>query len=241
MKLLKRSNDRKVTNRVSSKGTTSALKNTFGLPSGKNYSCRGETPTCSKVCYAGKLEDLYPSVRKLLTHNWDLLKDNDEGTMYFLLDMMISEFNRDCLKYPSVEKIFRIHWDGDFFSDEYTLAWRRVIQEYPDIQFWVYTRVESSAILLKDIPNLALYFSTDQDNLPIGEQLYNLYGIKLAYLENTFEQGGVSLKVLTGKVGAACPENKGVIPLISPQGSACSRCSLCVYGKTHIRFSITKK
>ena len=237
---LKRSNDRKVTNRVDIKGVSSLLKNTFGLPSGIKYSCRGMTPTCERVCYAGRLEKMYPNVRALLLHNWLLLKDADYNTMVSLLDDMIQSFNKDCAKYPSVDKIFRIHWDGDFFSDEYTVAWAEVIYRHPTVQFWVYTRVESSAIILKNIPNLSLYFSTDKDNESIGAGLKKTYGIKLAYLEDTFEAGGIRLKVLTGKVGAMCPENKGVIPLISTLGSACGVCRLCVDNRTDIRFSITK-
>ena len=239
MNKLKRSNDRKVTNRVDTKGVSSLLKNTFGLPSGIAYSCRGETPTCKRVCYAGKLEKLYPSVRALLLHNWLLLKDADEDTMVSLLDDMIQSYLKDCNKHPSVDKIFRIHWDGDFFSDEYTVAWATVIQRHPSIQFWVYTRVESSARILQGINNLALYYSTDRDNESIGISLRAI-GIKLAYLEDTFETGGIRLKVITGKVGAMCPENKGVIPLISTLGSACGVCRLCVDNRTDIRFSITK-
>ena len=56
---LKRSNDRKVANAVSPNGKTATIANTFGLPAGKAYSCPGETPTCKKVCYAGKLEKIY--------------------------------------------------------------------------------------------------------------------------------------------------------------------------------------
>lgn len=238
---LKRSNDRKVTNSVTANGKQSAMKNTFGLPSGIAYSCRGETPTCKKVCYAGKFEKMYPSVRVLLLHNWLLLKDADYNTMVSLLDDMVNDYLKDCNKHPSVGKIFRIHWDGDFFSDEYTVAWAEVIYRHPTVQFWVYTRVESSAIVLKNIPNLSLYFSTDKDNESIGAGLKKTYGIKLAYLEDTFETGGIRLKVLTGKVGAMCPENKGVIPLISTVGSACGRCRLCVDGRVDIRFSITKE
>ena len=236
---LKTSNDRKVTNRVTANGKQSAMKNTFGLPSGITYSCRGETPTCKRVCYAGRLEKMYPTVRALLLHNWLLLKDADYNTMVSLLDNMIQSYLKDCNKHPSVDKIFRIHWDGDFFSDEYTTAWATVIQRHPSIQFWVYTRVESSARILQGINNLSLYYSTDRDNESIGISLRAI-GIKLAYLEDTFETGGIRLKVITGKVGAKCPENMGVIPLISTIGSACGVCRLCVDNKTDIRFSITK-
>jgi len=66
---LKRSNDRKVANAVSPNGKTPTIANTFGLPAGKDFSCPNQTPTCSKVCYAGKLEKIYKGVRDTLLHN----------------------------------------------------------------------------------------------------------------------------------------------------------------------------
>ncbi len=141
MLTLKRSKDRKVANMVTPNGKQAKIANTFGLPSGKAFSCRGETSVCGKICYAGKLEKLFPSVRKSLMHNWDALRDASYATMEDLLAVMIQEFVSYCNKHRVTNRIFRIHWDGDFFSDEYTLAWRKVIQDNPTIQFWVYTRL----------------------------------------------------------------------------------------------------
>ena len=239
MKLL-RSKDRKVTNAVSPNGKTATIANTFGLPSGKAYSCPGETSVCASVCYAGKLEKLFPTVKKNLLHNWELLKDADEETMVSLLSAMIDEFIIDCNK-KSAPKLFRIHWDGDFFNDTYTNAWKTVITNYPDIQFWVYTRVKSAALILNNIDNLSLYYSTDSENVKIGVDLKINNGIRLAYLAKNFAIGQSEMKEMIGKVGAKCPENKKAIPLISTKGSACVSCSLCVYSKADIVFSSSKK
>jgi ferredoxin len=237
---LKRSNDRKVANAVSPNGKTPTIANTFGLPAGKNFSCPGATSICETVCYAGKLEKVYKGVRANLLHNWDLLRNEDLMGMYTLLSEMIAEFKTDCVK-RNAKMLFRIHWDGDFFSDEYAQAWRLVIEEQPDIQFWVYTRVKSAALILKDIPNLSLYFSTDDENKETGHELKKNNGIRLAYLGKTFAVTESTMKELTGKPGAKCPENNKSIPLISANGSACVSCGLCVYGKADIRFSATKK
>jgi hypothetical protein len=153
---------------------------------------------------------------------------------------MIAEFKIDCAK-KDAPMLFRIHWDGDFFNDDYTNAWRMVIEEQPDIQFWAYTRVKSAALILKDIANLSLYYSTDSENKAIGVTLKNDHGIRLAYLAKNFEVGQADMKEMIGKVGAKCPENKKAIPLISQQGSACVSCSLCVYSKSDIVFSASKK
>jgi hypothetical protein len=160
--------------------------------------------------------------------------------MYSLLSEMIAEFKTDCVK-RNAKMLFRIHWDGDFFNDDYTYAWRSVIEEQPDIQFWVYTRVRSAALILKDIPNLSLYYSTDSENKEIGIELKVNEGVRLAYLAQNFAIGQADMKALTNKPGAKCPENLKSIPLISQSGSACVSCGLCVYSKSDIVFSASKK
>jgi hypothetical protein len=237
---LKRSMDRKVTNAVSPNGKTATIANTFGLPSGKAYSCPGETSVCAKVCYAGKLERVYKGVRDTLLHNWNLLKDADHDTMEALLQDMINDFKKDCEK-REAPMLFRIHWDGDFFSDDYAFAWKHVILNNPDVKFWVYTRVASAANMLKDMDNLSLYYSTDSENKDIAISLNKDKGIKLAYLADTFAIGQADLKEMIGKVGAKCPENKKAIPLIDKEGSACVKCSLCIDNKANIVFSAKKK
>ena len=235
-----RSNDRKVTNAVSPNGKTATIANTFGLPAGKNYSCPGATSVCESVCYAGKLEKLFKGVKTNLLHNWELLKDADEPTMVNLLDNMIDEFRKDCEK-KNAPLLFRIHWDGDFFNDKYARAWQRVILNNTDIKFWVYTRVKTAAIILKNIPNLSLYYSADAENIKEAVGLKLEHGIRMAYLANNFAVGQSTLKDMIGKVGAKCPENKKAIPLISTKGSACVSCGLCVHNKSDIVFSSSKK
>ena len=239
--MLKRSNDRKVTNLVSKNGKTPAIANTFGLPAGKEFSCPGATSICESVCYAGKLEKLYKGVKDVLMHNWNLLKDADESTMVDLLENMINDFRKDCEK-KNAKLLFRIHWDGDFFNDTYARAWQYVILNNSDIQFWVYTRVKSAALILDNIANLSLYYSTDDENKDIAHDLRKTgTKIRLAYLGKTFGITESTMKELTGKHGAKCPENNKSIPLISTNGSACVSCGLCVFGKADVRFSASKK
>jgi hypothetical protein len=237
---LKRSNDRKVANLVTKNGKQAAIANTFGLPAGKAYSCPGATSICETICYAGKLEKIFPGVKTNLLHNWALLKDADYDTMVSLLNEMILDFINDCDK-KNAPKLFRIHWDGDFFNDTYTNAWKFVIENNTDIQFWVYTRVKSAALMLKDIANLSLYFSADADNVKTAVDLKINNGIRMAYLAKNFAIGQADVKEMIGKPAAKCPENNKQIPLISSAGSACVSCSLCVYSKSDIVFSATKK
>ena len=240
MTKLLRSKDRKVANLVTPNGKQASIANTFGLPAGKSYSCPGATSVCESVCYAGKLEKVFPTVKKNLLHNWALLKDADGETMVRLLNEMITEFKADCVK-RDAPMLFRIHWDGDFFNDTYTYAWKIVIDKHPDIQFWVYTRVKSAALILKDVTNLSLYFSADSENVKTAVDLKINSGVRMAYLAKNFAIGQADVKEMIGRPAAKCPENNKQIPLISTNGSACVSCSLCVYSKSDIIFSATKK
>jgi hypothetical protein len=240
MSKLLRSKDRKVANLVTPNGKQASIANTFGLPAGKAYSCPGATSVCESVCYAGKLEKVFPTVKKNLLHNWSLLKDADGETMVRLLNEMITEFKADCVK-REAPMLFRIHWDGDFFNDTYAYAWKVVIDKHEDVQFWVYTRVKSAALILKDIANLSLYFSADSENVKTAVDLKINSGVRMAYLAKNFAIGQADVKEMIGRPAAKCPENNKQIPLISTNGSACVSCSLCVYSKSDIIFSATKK
>jgi hypothetical protein len=235
-----RSKDRKVTNAVSPNGKTPTIANTFGLPSGKAFSCPGATSVCEKICYAGKLEKIYKGVKDVLLNNWELLRNADQLEMEALLYQMIDEFDRDCVK-RNAEKLFRIHWDGDFFSQTYTLAWRNVILAFPNIQFWVYTRSDFAIGILTGIENLSLYFSTDDDNFQLATNLKKNTGVKLAYLANNFAMGKERMLQISAKSAIPCPENAKKLPLISEKGSACVTCGQCVFARNDILFSASKK
>jgi hypothetical protein len=238
--MLIRSKDRKVTNAVSPNGKTPTIANTFGLPSGKAYSCPGATSVCEKICYAGKLEKVYKGVKDVLVNNWEQLKDAKYETMVSLLDEMIISFKVDCDK-RNADKLFRIHWDGDFFNVTYTIAWATVIKKHSDVQFWVYTRSDFAVPILKGIANLSLYFSTDDDNWQLASNLKTLHDVKLAYLANNFAMGKERMLSITPKAAIPCPENAKKLPLISDKGSACVTCGQCVFERNDILFSASKK
>lgn len=234
--MLKRTQDRKTANLSNKAGKASVIANAFSLPSGK--SCPGMTSICEKVCYAGKLEKMYPSFRALVEHNFNLLKDASPLEMIELLSEMIADFRADCDK-RGAKKLFRIHADGDYFNVDYAWAWKQVILSNPDIQFWSYTRSLFATHILNDILNHSLYFSTDDENQNLVESLPP--GVKIAYLGNTFAEAEDQILNLTDKPAAACPELTGALSLIDERGGACVTCGLCVLGRGNVRFSVTNK
>jgi hypothetical protein len=238
--MLIRSKDRKVTNAVSPNGKSPTIANTFGLPSGKAFSCPGATSVCEKICYAGNLERIYKGVKDILIKNWDQLKDAKYPEMVRLLDEMIVDFKKDCDK-RNAEKLFRIHWDGDFFNVQYAIAWAAVIKKHSDVQFWVYTRSAFAVPVLQNISNLALYFSADDANFDLASELKEKTGVKLAYLAENFAMGKERMLSITPKSAIPCPENAKKLKLISDKGSACVTCGQCVYERNDILFSRSKK
>lgn len=242
---LKRSTDRKTANAVRPNGTHALIANTFGLPAGRAHSCAGETNYCASICYANRTETAYPNVRRVLAHNWELISTASRAEMVRMLDAMVAVFAAECDQHGA-PKLFRIHWDGDFFSPVYVAAWATVIVKHPDVRFWAYTRVATAARFLHagirrgDLANLALYFSADRDNVELARHLA-ARGVPIAYVGNTFD-GGKAMLAGHG-IGAAvrCPENNHALPMIAPQGSACERCRLCIRGDRNVLFSATKR
>lgn len=233
---IKRSNDMKVANAVNAAGSKGLIANAFGLPSGEAYSCIAQTAFCALICYAGKLERLRPAVSALLKRNWEALQGISRSEMIDMLDQMITDFEAECDK-RSAPKLFRIHWDGDFFSTDYMIAWSKVVAAHQDTQFWVYTRVPASAVYLHKLalPNLGLYFSGDRDNVETAKHLA-AQGINVAYVGETFADAHAEFPTAT-----RCPENNGALPLIDKAGSACARCGLCIYGRKSVLFANKKE
>ena len=235
--MLKRTQDRKTATSIKGNGKQSRIANAFSLPAGNAYSCPGATEFCQKICYAGKLERMYPPFKNVVLRNWELLKDADIATMYHLLLEMIDAFSAECDKHNAPKK-FRIHADGDFFNMTYVRAWSMVIEVHSDIQFWVYTRSDFAAEYLNGRhSNLSLFFSADPVNVETAKVMES-NGIRIAMVDNTFDDARDSFK------GVRCPEqNAKGFDLINEDGGACVRCGLCVFqGKgANVLFSVTKK
>jgi hypothetical protein len=245
---LKRSKDRKVTNAVSPNGKTPTIANAFGLPSGRAFSCPGATSVCETVCYAGKLEKIYSGVRNVLTHNFETLLYADYlYGVYGMTDAlaeMVEEFVNDCAKRNAPMK-FRIHWDGDFFSDTYAKAWATVVKAFPEVHFWVYTRSFTDELnvipFIYGIDNLTVYLSVDKMNMKDAVNVRKEYpAVKWAWLADNFHVGNAEMPISESR-RYNCPENKGTIPLIDAKGSACVRCGICVEGRGDVVFSVSKK
>lgn len=218
------------------------MPNSFGLPSG--ISCPGKTPFC-KGCYGTNLENMRPWVKSLLEHNWNLLENATFTEMVALLTDMLRRYHETANHFQLERKrrLFRIHWDGDFFSEDYALAWATALSMWSSFRTWAYTRSFEYVPILATIPHLQLYLSVDKWNFYDAVPLLEKYPrLMVAGCGETYAEA----RMIVEELGRAtppmpCPENKGIMPITSGGEGACITCRLCPDGRRDILFAITKQ
>lgn len=220
------------------------IPNSFGITS--KESCPGKTQFCEDYCYAVASEGR-TNVEIAMRSNYDLLLDSDKQGKISLLREMIEDYKAEVVKknIKPEENVFRIHWDGDFFSVEYAEAWAEVIKDNPEINFWVYTRSFGEPVnvvpILFGIPNLNFYLSVDEGNIEDAIKIKDKYPkISMAFCA----KDQYSAEQLAHRVGKKhlfpCPENKGDIPLALKGHGACIECTMCYKSRPNILFFNSK-
>lgn len=261
------STDRKVAPTVRRVGTLDrpdyrpALHNAYGLPAG--LSCPELTEFCIE-CYAQSAER-YPSTAALLAGNLDAHRQAGRSVARHaaLLDAALDQYEHEAARLIEAgrmrpaDRVFRIHWDGDFYSAPYTRAWARVIRQRPHIQFWAYTRSTRYVEHLDGLPNLALYLSTDRYNVEkMRETLRAHPWAHVAYCAGSTDevpalQRGLARWNRHRRPPVHCPENSGRLPLVVASDrrrtstievgadgiGACAACRLCVDGLRDVAFT----
>ena len=124
---------------------------TFSLPSG--WSCPAAKECYSRAdretgkikdgkhtkfrCFQASAEAVYPSLRKAVWHNMDLLdailKDIKQECKWEAMADLIDE------SLPKAD-IYRVHVGGDYFNYNYLIAWSQVAKRHPERIFYSYTK-----------------------------------------------------------------------------------------------------
>lgn len=235
------------------------VPNSLGLLAGPKASCKNAFTAFCLKCYAISIERAYTSTRRLVTHNFDLLKacGSNVAKIEHLLDGMIEDYRSKVTKVESqkaksrwfkgrprrvsVPKWFRIHWDGEFYSKPYAIAWARVIRKNPDISFWAYTRAFSVVESLADLANLTLYLSVDEFNFEEAKAtLERNPWVKLAFSATTWDETEILAAKFDGeRKGPRCPALTHKLAMVSDKGvGACIDCKMCVFGRNNVRFAV---
>lgn len=221
------------------------VPNSFGLPSGD--SCPGMTSFCDS-CYAARNEQS-AGVRDAVEHNLRMLQAAADPTaMFVLIREMIQRYvaHADAAKIPPEHRMFRIHWDGDFYSVQYAIVWDAVIAMHPDISFWAYTRSFRDPVnvvpVLADRSNLALYLSVDADNAAAAASVAAEYpSVRLAGCAEDYQHARALLPDRE-QSAVICPENIGRLELTNEHGvGACVTCRICPDDRRDILFSTSHR
>ena len=120
---------------------------TFTLPAG--WSCPGADECLSRAdretgkvtdgdntkfrCFMASAEARSPSLRKLVWHNFELIKTTLKDGVDVLADLI-------CDSLPDKFDIMRVHVGGDYFNRDYFMAWCLVAERNPDKVFYSYTK-----------------------------------------------------------------------------------------------------
>jgi hypothetical protein len=219
--------------------------NTFSLTQGdpkEGGTCPGMTEGpggCAEKCYDKNLRKLYKAYASVEDHNTSLVVDKSPADMYETIKNSVMYW---LLSGGNSTPYFRIHTGGDFYNEEYAKAWVKVMQEYPGINFWAYTRSLFCVPILAEVKNLTLYLSCDPVNkdkvLKVYSGYRNYHNIAIAWMGNEIPEN-----LFSDKAFLVCPEVTGKLKNTKTEG-ACSRCRACVdrklkNGKTrHIQFPI---
>lgn len=224
--------------------------NSYGLPAGD--SCPGATPFCAG-CY-GKSAEEWKSVAAKMERNMNRLVDaGTVGKMIDVIDPAINKWEKT-LKRRGAKPwhyIYRPHWNGDYFSEDYAAASAEVMKRHPKVSHWVFTRsigwgenpVDVIPILA-EVPNLALYMSVDHFNQERAREVKAKFGdlVRIAWCgEDTIE----TMELSKGE-GTICPENVGDMELMVPRRTgndpkelqgACPQCRHCIKGDGDVHFT----
>ncbi|MFK0250231.1 hypothetical protein ACIQUM_36480 [Amycolatopsis azurea] len=87
---------------------------------------------CARACYALNGTYLFPDVRRAHEANLRYAVTDPAGWEHAMITELTAPRFRDAA--------VRVHDAGDFFSDDYTLAWMRIMRTAPTTRFYSYTK-----------------------------------------------------------------------------------------------------
>lgn len=211
---------------LQNRGWIPTTPNSFGLPPGET--CPGKTEFCES-CYAfGSIRS--KGVKEMLDGNLALLASlENQAAVEVYLSEMVQRYDDAATANGVAERdrVFRIHWSGDFYSVDYAKSWARVVRQFPHIQFWAYTRSFHDPVdvvpVLDGIDNLELFLSVDTGNIDQVSADYDHIRRANSALDvlHANQLARDEVKTIT------CPENLDRLKLMQEGEGACIKCRLC--------------
>lgn len=176
---------------VTISGWNQKLGPIMGFSISRGVTCPGQSDWCRQFCYARTdrhtvttesraknliasrnehfVDDMVYGIRELLRTGIPLRVPTNEDRK------LGREATGPMTGMLRMEKIFRIHTSGDFYSEDYVRKWLEIVRELPDIKFYTYTRcwrpmvdprITNAVYDLKNVRNVSILASTDPTTGP---------------------------------------------------------------------------
>lgn len=103
--------------------------------------------TCKK-CYAIKAQIQYSHTKLFRSINTELAFNH----IGILKELICNQIKRS-----KTTKTIRIHSSGDFFSQAYIDMWKEIMQEFPDLKFYTYTKQFGTKLDFNEITKMPIF------------------------------------------------------------------------------------
>jgi hypothetical protein len=123
---------------------------------------------CATKCYAKKAEKMFEVVRRFRALNFYLAVNEPD-----LLKELIGAQIKRKLKHTD-SLVVRIHESGDFFCQDYINMWTDIVNSFPQVRFWCYTKTKDllDFSLMESLPNINVINSYINGKLNFGSKDY---------------------------------------------------------------------
>lgn len=144
--------------------------------------CPGSTETCRTLCYATQGHYRFGS----LQHRYQ------ENFRFSMGRTFVAEVSDEIRR--SGARVVRIHGAGDFYSGAYVAEWREIVQAFPGVTFYAYTRSWTLPEMAESIEGLAsernfhMWYSLDKET---GVPAKKPRGVRYAYMVVSDEEEGL--------------------------------------------------
>jgi len=92
-------------------------------------------------CWSASLEARNPIIRKTSWSNWqEMLNCNSSAEQTDIIVKSLKEEHDKFVEEYHHTPVVRVHVGGEFYHEQYFLAWLDAIKEYPATQFYAYTK-----------------------------------------------------------------------------------------------------
>jgi hypothetical protein len=148
--------------------------------------------------------------------------------------------------------VLRLHTTGDFYSNEYTRKWQKILAQTPATEVFAYTRswvvpqMAEEIYKLAALPNMWLWLSFDK-TMPTPPVLPNLRRCYLSEDEADLPPEPVDLVFRSGRaipasqmnLSPVCPHERDRTP--RSRAVTCQKCKLCFTSSSRLAELAAKK